>query len=143
LPGTLTQTAYNHYSLLRSIEDIYGLPHLGYAQLPGVTPLGQDVFTCTPPDLPPAAQRRLPRGSVIEGLRVARGRGGGRASVHLRAVRIAQLTLVVRRAGRRPTATTRWLAPCNSYTIRLPAGHGTVDVSASVSSGAQAASLRY
>ena len=28
-------TAYNHYSMLRSVEDIFGLPHLGYARLPG------------------------------------------------------------------------------------------------------------
>ena len=30
-PGTWNNTAYNHYSLLRSIEDTFGLAPLGYA----------------------------------------------------------------------------------------------------------------
>jgi len=44
-PGTLTRRAYNHYSLLRSIEDGFGLDHLGYAAQPGLRPFGRDVFT--------------------------------------------------------------------------------------------------
>jgi hypothetical protein len=43
--GTVTQTAYNHYSMLGSIEDLFGLPHLGYAQLPGETDFGSDIYT--------------------------------------------------------------------------------------------------
>jgi hypothetical protein len=31
-PGTLNNTAYNHYGLLRTIEDTFGLAPLGYAQ---------------------------------------------------------------------------------------------------------------
>jgi phospholipase C len=31
-PGTWNDTGYNHYSLLRTIEDSFGLPALGYAQ---------------------------------------------------------------------------------------------------------------
>lgn len=42
-PGTVTQTAYNHYGLLRTIEDIFGLDHLGYAAASGVTAFGKDV----------------------------------------------------------------------------------------------------
>jgi len=30
-PGTVSATPYNHYAALMSIEDIFGLPHLGYA----------------------------------------------------------------------------------------------------------------
>lgn len=30
-PGSSSDTSYNHYSLLRSIEDIFGLDHIGYA----------------------------------------------------------------------------------------------------------------
>ena len=30
-PGTVSDTPYNHYALLRSLEDIFGLPYLGYA----------------------------------------------------------------------------------------------------------------
>ena len=30
-PGTVDKTPYNHYSLLRTAEDLFGLDHLGYA----------------------------------------------------------------------------------------------------------------
>jgi N-acetylated-alpha-linked acidic dipeptidase len=44
-PGTVTSEPYNHYSLLRSVEDFFGLDHLGYAAEPGLRSLGADVFT--------------------------------------------------------------------------------------------------
>ncbi|MGH8211929.1 MAG: alkaline phosphatase family protein, partial [Rhodanobacteraceae bacterium] len=44
-PGTVSRVAYNHYSLLRSTEDIFGLPHLGYAAAPQLRSFGRDVFT--------------------------------------------------------------------------------------------------
>jgi phospholipase C len=43
-PGSWNNTPYNHYSLLRSIEDLFGLDHLGYAQSSGVHSFGLDVF---------------------------------------------------------------------------------------------------
>lgn len=36
---------YNRYARLRSIEDIFGLPHLGYAGQPNLRPSGDDVYT--------------------------------------------------------------------------------------------------
>ena len=30
-PGTTSQEPFNHFSLLRTIESLFGLPHLGYA----------------------------------------------------------------------------------------------------------------
>jgi hypothetical protein len=44
-PGTVSQQPYNHYTMLRSFEDLFGLSHLGYAGLPGESALGSDVFT--------------------------------------------------------------------------------------------------
>lgn len=44
-PGTVSTVPYNHYSLLRTVEDIFGLPHLGYAAEPDLKPFGADVFT--------------------------------------------------------------------------------------------------
>jgi hypothetical protein len=41
--GTVTQTPYNHYAMLRSVEDIFGLDPLGYAAT--ATPFGADVYT--------------------------------------------------------------------------------------------------
>ena len=68
-PGTTSSTFYNHYSWLRTMEDIFGvragkahaaLPagtvsggldnegHLGFAAQPGLTPFGTDVFNNIP-----------------------------------------------------------------------------------------------
>jgi hypothetical protein len=44
-PGSTTTEAYNHYSLLRSVEDLFGLDHLGYAGAAGLRPFGDDVYT--------------------------------------------------------------------------------------------------
>jgi phosphatidylinositol-3-phosphatase len=44
-PGTTSAEQYNHYSLLRSLEDVFALPHLGYAAAPGLRPFGADVYT--------------------------------------------------------------------------------------------------
>jgi hypothetical protein len=52
-PGSVNTTgSYNHYSALRTYEDLLGVTkggddgqgHLGYASGPGVTPFGSDVF---------------------------------------------------------------------------------------------------
>jgi hypothetical protein len=37
--------AYNHFSLLATIEDLFGLKRLGYAGLSAVTPLAPSIFT--------------------------------------------------------------------------------------------------
>lgn len=44
-PGTTSAQDYNHYSLLRSIEDLFGLPHLGYAAAADLPVFGKDVYT--------------------------------------------------------------------------------------------------
>lgn len=43
-PGVVSVKPYNHYNTLRSIEDIFGLKHLGYADFPGTVDFGADVF---------------------------------------------------------------------------------------------------
>ncbi|HYU61859.1 MAG TPA: alkaline phosphatase family protein [Solirubrobacterales bacterium] len=47
-PGTVDETPYNHYSMLRSIEDLFGLSHLGYAGQQGLEVFDDDVFTHVP-----------------------------------------------------------------------------------------------
>lgn len=42
--GTTSDRAYNHFSLLASIEDAFSLPRLGYAGAPGLNSFGTDVF---------------------------------------------------------------------------------------------------
>jgi hypothetical protein len=52
-PGRVNPTPYNHYSALRSYEDLLGIRtggadghgHLGFAAQQGLRPFGQDVFT--------------------------------------------------------------------------------------------------
>jgi hypothetical protein len=43
-PGTVSKVPYNHYALLRSIEDFFGLDHLGYAGQDGLKTFGTDIF---------------------------------------------------------------------------------------------------
>ncbi|MGF1431419.1 alkaline phosphatase family protein [Kitasatospora sp. LaBMicrA B282] len=51
-PGTISDQPYNHYSWLRSMEDLFhvtkggadGHGHLGYAGMPGLRPFGPDVY---------------------------------------------------------------------------------------------------
>jgi hypothetical protein len=43
-PGTVSDEPYNHYSLLRTFEDLYGLTHLGYAGQAGLRSFGVDIF---------------------------------------------------------------------------------------------------
>ncbi len=44
-PGTVSQAEYNHYAFLRSMEDVFGVPYLGYAAAPQLPSFGKDVFT--------------------------------------------------------------------------------------------------
>jgi hypothetical protein len=53
-PGTVSNVDYNHYSWLRTMEDLFsvgtaspgldGQGHIGYAAQPGLAPFGPDVF---------------------------------------------------------------------------------------------------
>jgi hypothetical protein len=54
-PGSSSEVYYNHYSWLRTMEDLFdvagaspgldGRGHIGYAAQPGLAPFGTDVFT--------------------------------------------------------------------------------------------------
>lgn len=44
-PGTVSDVPYNHYSMLRTVENLFGLKHIGYAGEPGLAPFGADVYT--------------------------------------------------------------------------------------------------
>jgi phosphatidylinositol-3-phosphatase len=51
-PGGVSRVPYNHYSLLKTVEAIFGLPPLGYAAAPGLAAFGPDVFTAAAPARP-------------------------------------------------------------------------------------------
>jgi len=44
-PGSTSQEPYNHFSLLATIEDLFGLKHLGYAALAAVKPFEAALFS--------------------------------------------------------------------------------------------------
>jgi phosphatidylinositol-3-phosphatase len=45
-PGTVSDVPYNHYSLLKSVEEIFGIhEYLGYAGQTGLAAFGSDIFT--------------------------------------------------------------------------------------------------
>ena len=46
-PDTTNATPYNHYALLCSMEDVFGLSHLGFAGAPGLTCFGTDVYNAS------------------------------------------------------------------------------------------------
>ena len=98
-PGTTNATPYNHFSVLRSIEDIFGLSHLAAAGAAGVTPFGSDVFdaaavatpTPSPPPSGPATPTPVPSnrlpvtgGSLRWPLAVVAGSGLGVLGLALR-----------------------------------------------------------
>ena len=51
-PGSISDQPYNHYSWLRSMEDLFGIDHggtdgrghVGYAAADGLRPFGPDVY---------------------------------------------------------------------------------------------------
>ena len=43
--GTVSKVPYNHYSLLRTLEDIFDVGHLGYAAEPDLRSFGSDIFS--------------------------------------------------------------------------------------------------
>lgn len=48
-PGSTDPTPYNHYSLLKSMQRLFGLkPLLGYADQPGLVEFGPDVYDAGP-----------------------------------------------------------------------------------------------
>ncbi|MDO0929598.1 alkaline phosphatase family protein [Streptomyces sp. TG1A-8] len=68
-PGSVSEQPYNHYSWLRSMEDLFGIRHggtdghghLGYAAADGLRPFGADVYNNpSGKALPPAAS-----GSIV------------------------------------------------------------------------------
>jgi hypothetical protein len=50
--GVTSAVPYNHYSMLRTVQQIFGLPGLGYAADPGLNVLGADVFSAAVPHPP-------------------------------------------------------------------------------------------
>jgi phosphatidylinositol-3-phosphatase len=135
-PGSVDQTAYNHFSLLRSIEDMFGLDHLGYAARPGLRSFGDDVFNgprCFNVPLPAPRRGRYARGTLIAAAKV-RDHTLELTAAHAGTARI--------RVGRRVLGPRR-VSGCASYRVALPAGHGSVVVRLRTRAGSEQRRLRF
>jgi hypothetical protein len=125
-PGSVNDTPYNHYGLLRTVEDVFGLPYLGYAGQAGLRSFGQDVLGRRAPVAVPARPRPCPsvrRGKVVTGLRL-RGR-----VLTFRGRRTARVRVTIRRNGRalRLRRLTR-VDACRSVSLRVPRGTTAVTI---------------
>jgi hypothetical protein len=138
-PGTVDTATYNHFTLLRSIEDVFGLGHLGYAGLPGARSLGADAFTCYAPD-PVALRGKLPYGSLIKWAVIGQGTAP-RPSVELKLWHVGSVTVTVR--GVKRFSARRSLTPCALSKIRLPGAHGTAIVTARAFGGIERRTLMF
>jgi Phosphoesterase family len=122
-PGTVTQASYNHYSMLASVEDIFGLSHLGYAALPGETPFGADIYNRPCGAAAPQAQILAPplQSSVSTRARVSlrwSATTAGGTSLAYYTVRARQLGVTKSRWRTLLRRTTR-----TSYRFRGALGH--------------------
>ena len=151
-PGTVTQTAYNHYSLLRSLEDLFGLAHLGYAAVDGLTPLGADVFTGSGPSLATTtpvvgcvsttigrkAKGRARPGELIASVSIVRPPRGTKPLLAVVAAHGTSLQIVAggHRRGRR-------LRACQRYLFALSSAHGRLTLVATTGGLHERRSLRY
>ena len=138
-PGTTTDKPYNHYSFLRTIEDLFGLSPLGYAGRS--TAFGSDVFNA-PPAAAAAARCRSTklgrRGNLGAGTLIAGVQRSGRAV----RVRMAHTARVQFNAdGRR--VSTRDARACQTATFRAPAGTRHALVKATVRGARELRTLRF
>ncbi len=144
--GTIDKTPYNHFSLLRSVEDIFRLGHLGYAGLPGLQSFSPSMFTCYRAGKPRVRHGRLPHGAEIKLARVMR-RSGRKPAVQIKLWHEGKLSLSVRsRHG--PSVPTLFgpkhsPAPCQLLTVALPVRHGKAVIRARAFGGVERRTLSF
>ena len=111
--ASINRPPYNHYSLLRTIEDLFGLRHLGYAGQKGLWAFGSDVYNgsgCLPAS----------SGRVVTGLRLT-----GR-TLRFQTRRDGKVRIRVRQGGMLSSIGPRRVAACRSYSVRLPSNASKV-----------------
>jgi hypothetical protein len=171
-PGTTSTVPYNHYALLRSMEETFGIgEHLGYANQLNLATFGDDVYTnragttklplagMTPPSQRPPGtpsctttrvgrhggrSRRLRRGSLIHSV-VVSDPVGQRRVVQVSVAHSARLTIRQVSGGHsRTLARHQRVRACRQYRYRLAVPQaGTLTLTASLPSGQERRSFRY
>ena len=179
-PETKSETAYNHYGMLGTIEGIFGLPRLGCAA--GTPTFGSDVFNekgysgpsaeaeracyvppvkvetvtktesksespktstpkCVATTISKSAHGKLGSNKVFKAPTVTRSHGV--AKLGLDTVHAAKLKVTVRSKGKSRTLASRSVAACSDYSFKLPSGHGTLTIVATVGRATQTASKSF
>ncbi len=148
-PGTTDGTAYNHFSFLRTVEDVFGLGHLGYAAMSGLRSAGPDLFTCFQ-TAPTPRRGRLPHGSMIK-----RTAGvvapGNRRSIEVELWHPGRLTVTARRLngkgrpfGRTQTlARNRAVGQCATTSVRVPSRRERITLVARAFGGAERDTITF
>jgi hypothetical protein len=154
-------TPYNHYSFLRSMEDLFGLSHLGYAAQGDLRPFGADVFNgpgpsghssstsggggsgCTERTLPKPRNGKFSRGTLI--LSAKKAQRGDRMRLEMRFSHRATVDISADPSG--PRAARRigpgGVTSCKTYRTTLPRGSGWVAINAIASGGSELRRLHY
>ena len=122
LPGTKATTAYNHYALLRSVEDLFGLSHLGFAAQAGLPTFGNNLWNDV---LPPFARfAGLPRKCVGSRLKFRYSTG-------------ARTTSVAFKIDNKPVTTSALRKASVTFKVSsLKRGKHTLSMTAAIPSGA-------
>ena len=141
-PGTIDTVAYNHFTLLRSVEDLFGLAHLGYAGASGLKSLGADAFTCYAAR-PTARHGRLARGSLIKLAVIGQGTAP-RPMVEVKLWHRGVMRIAFPHRGRQELLTPKLeLTPCQLVKIRAPYAHGTAAITVRALGGAERRTLSF
>jgi hypothetical protein len=125
--GSVNETPYNHYSLLRTVEDVFGLEPLGLAGK--AAPFGDDVFNgpdCIDHPLPAGAGLDLPAGTMIAAI----SRTGRTLRVQM--AHSGELWVRARRRGGSRRVMRRHVHACDLVTLRVPRGTRSAEVKATV-----------
>jgi hypothetical protein len=146
--GTVVQKDFNHYSLLRSIEDIFGLTHLGYAENPNPGAFSPDMFDpdrCFDHPLPDDAGYVLAPGTVIASAKIKHSKKKkktGRDKLTIAMERTADLSIKTKVGKKnKKVGLTRGEA-CQSYTVKLPRKHKAVRIVATVGDATESRKLK-
>jgi hypothetical protein len=129
-PGTIDKTPYNHYSFLRTMEDLWGLAHLGYAAQDGLVPIGSATFNQTPTLTLKVKARRRNRDHVrfsIDAGRLATLSFTGSCAAASRPTRESgrrTVTIRQRRGGHCTITASRdaWASASRGFRLRAPRG---------------------
>jgi hypothetical protein len=126
-PGTTSDKPYNHYSLLRTIEDIFALSPLGYAGRSNA--FGPDVFNGAAPAAAGRCRmtRLTTRGTLARGTLIG---GVARTGQTVRVRMAHSAHLLFKADGRR--VTTRRATACQTVAVRAPAGARSLLIKATV-----------